>query len=377
MYPTWSRAGGHNMSRNKIEMSKYIFARIHESASSVDSMYIADNEIRWLARKDDDDLNLMINAEVNVLILGAKTFAVSIKNGSDTYFCFSGLVVPEQLPANLSEIELTPGLFSCVVYTANLPALATAAQARDILEQQYSGQEGYGGHEIDEVAPLFPKLYFVKANENISTNYLNNLERVAGAFISAGYVSYPLEVNDNLKLRLLSLFEAGAETIPFALPLQGILSYNWPSLFLDLYRCLEQLYTALKLKSLVTKLPYQGALADLAYLLEEELSWRPKEQDALASILSHSTEGTRSKILSAFKFDVSELTEYSASKCAANIYKLRNSHVHFRPAMKADNKSGEQWNDIMIAMCDAIDDVYEALGVEFLIDKTKLQSTNQ
>lgn len=357
------------MSRNKIEMSTYIFEKIHESASALDSMYIADNKSRWLARKDDDDLHLMINAEVNILILGAKTLAVSIKNGSDNYFCFSGLVIPEQLPVNLSEIEPTPGIFSCVVFTANLPALATAAQARDILEQQYHGQEGYVGHEINEIAPLFPKLYFVKANENISTAYLNNLERVAGAFIAAGYVSHPLEVNNNLKSRLLSLFEAGAETIPFGLPLQGILSYNWPSLFLDLYRCLEQLYTVLKLRNLVTKMPYKGALADLAYLLEDELSWRPKEQDALASILTHSTEQTRSKILSAFKFDVSELKEYSASKCATSIYKLRNSHVHFRPAMKAESKSGEQWNEIVIAMCDAVDDVYEALGREFLIDR--------
>ncbi|MCO7508963.1 hypothetical protein NJH77_06815 [Serratia fonticola] len=362
------------MSRNKIEMSTDIFQKIHDSASAQDSTYIADNKKRWLVRKDDEDLNLMINAEVNVLILGAKTFAVSIKNGSDKYFCFSGLDIPEQLPVNLTEIEPTPGIFSCVVFTVNLPALATAAEARDILEQQYHGQEGYVGHELNEIAPLFPKLYFVKANENINTTYLNNLERVAGAYIAAGYVSHPLEVNGNLKSRLLSLFEAGAETIPFGLPLQGLLSYNWPSLFLDLYRCLEQLYTALKLKNLVTKLPYKGALADLAYLLEDELSWRPKEQDALASILAHSTENTRSKILSAFKFNVSELTEYSPSKCASNIYKLRNSHVHFRPAMKAENKSAEQWNEIVIAMCDAVDDVYEALGVEFLIDRSSLES---
>ncbi|MGK8678507.1 hypothetical protein [Serratia marcescens] len=210
MYPTWSLAGGHNMSRNRIEMSTYIFNKIHESASDLDSMYIADNKGRWLAPKDKDDLNLMSNAEVDVLTLGAKTFAVSIKNGSDNYFCFSGLVAPEQLPVNLSEIEPTPGMFSCVVYTAKLPALATAAQARDILEQQYDGQEDYGGHQISEIAPLFPKLYFVKANVNISTNYLNDLYRVAGAFIVAGYISHPLEVNDNLKSRLLSLFQAGA-----------------------------------------------------------------------------------------------------------------------------------------------------------------------
>jgi hypothetical protein len=43
--------------------------------------------------------------------------------------------------------------------------------------------------------------------------------------------------------------------------------------------------------------------------------------------------------------------------------------------MKAENKSGEQWNEIVIAMCDAVDDVYEALGIEFLTDRdrTKLE----
>src|SRR5690606_22332176 len=96
---------------------------------------------------------------------------------------------------------------------------------------------------------------------------------------------HPLEFDSNLQSRLLALFESGADTIPFSLPLQGLLSYSWPSLFLDLYRCLEQLYTALKLKSLVGKISHNGSLADLAYLLEDELSWRPKEQDALASIL--------------------------------------------------------------------------------------------
>ncbi|HBS5906501.1 TPA: hypothetical protein MAK97_003091 [Klebsiella variicola] len=370
MYPTWNRAGGHNMSRNRKEMSKYIFRKIHESASSLDSMYIADDKKRWLARRDEVDSDLMANAEVEFIILGAKAFAVSIKNGSDNYFCFSGLVDPVQLPDNLSEIEPTPGLFSCVVFTVELPAIATAAQARDILEQQYQGQEGYGGHEISDILPLFPKLSFVKSIKNINPAYLNKLERVTGAYIATGYNSHPLEISDDLKLRLRSLFEAGAETIPFSLPLQGILSYNWPSLFLDLYRCLEQLYTVLKLKNLVTKLPYKGTLSQLAYLLENELSWRPKEQDALASILAHSTTETRSKILSAFKVDIAELTDYSSSKCASHIYKLRNSHVHFRPAMKSEITPTEQWNLIIIAMCDAVDDVYEVLGSEFLIDKS-------
>jgi hypothetical protein len=373
MYLTWNLAGERDMSRNKIEMSKYIFNRIHASAIANDPNYLSDGKGRWITPIGQEDLDLMAYAEVNVLTLGAKMFAVSIKHGPENYFCFSGLETPQQLPINLDIIDPTPGLFACVVFCAELQALSTEYHARNTLEQQHFGQDNYNGHELSEILPHFQNLLFLKEQTKNNTPYLDSLERVAGAFIASGYESHPLEVNDNLRSRILTLFESGAETIPFGLPLQGLLSYNWPSLFLDLYRCLEQLYTVLKLKSLVTKMPYKGALAELAYLLEEELSWRPKELDALASILTHSSEDTRSKILSAFKIDVSALTEYSPNKCAINIYKLRNSHVHFRPAMKAENRSSKEWNEILIAMCDAVDDVYEALGIEFLKDRSNVE----
>lgn len=217
--------------------------------------------------------------------------------------------------------------------------------------------------------PLFPKLYFIKVIAESGAPYLKQLDRVAGTYLAAGYPGHPLEIDQNLRLRLVALFEAGAETIPFSLPLQGLLAYSWPALFLDLYRCLEQLYTTLKMKSLVEKIPHTGSLADLAYLLEEELQWRPREQEALNSILALSTEETRGKIFSAFKIETSEGADYSPSTCAKSIYKLRNSHVHFRPAMKAEFKPSGQWNEIVIAMCDAVDDVYEAIGFEFLRDR--------
>lgn len=366
MCQIWSRAGGREMSRNKITMSSYIFDRIQASAVAQDPHFVVDQNKRWLARKDEEDLSLMMDAEVSFLALGAKIFAVSIKTSENRYFGFSGLSVPDQLPSNLEETEATPGLFASAVFCGELQAIATASQARDALEQQYAGQAGYTGHGLAEVMPLFPSIYFVKVIEDVNAPYLENLERVTGTYLAAGYPGHPLEISNNLRLRFVTLFEGGAETIPFSLPLQGLLSYSWSALFLDFYRCLEQLYTTLKLKSLVEKMPHKGSLADLAYLLEDELQWRPREQDALASILELSSSNTRSQILSAFKVDISGLADYSAVKCAKYIYKLRNSHVHFRPAMKAEAKSPEQWNEIMMAMSDAVDEAYEVLGSEFL-----------
>ncbi|WNI61738.1 hypothetical protein RIK65_12995 [Enterobacter asburiae] len=353
-------------------MSKYIFSNIHLAAAAHDPNYESDDKIRWIEGKDADDLNLMSEADVKVLSLSARTFTVSITNGEDKYFCFCGLTLPPALPTNLEEIDATPGLFACVVFCSKLESNATSSQARDILEQQYLHQDGYNGHDLSAIMNLYPSLYFLKEKDKNSTPYLNNLERVTGAFITSGYTTHPLAINEIVIARLLTLFEAGEETIPFKLPLQGILSYNWPTLFLELYRCLEQLYTVLKLKSLVQKMPYTGALAELAYLFEEELAWRPKEQDALASILAYATDLSRSNILSAFGVDTSTMSEFSSSKCASFVYKLRNSQVHFRPAMKSTELPITQWNSIVLAMCDIVDEVYKALGSDFLNSKTHL-----
>lgn len=360
------------MSRSKIEMSSLVFKKIHEAAAKQDATYIEDDHDRWLSKKDDADLAIMTDAQVEVLTLGAKIFSVSISTENSKYYCFSGLPVPPILPQNLEEVEATPGLFSCVVWFANILSTSTSSTARDILQDQYKGYDNYSGHDLNDVLQLFPKLYFVKVNTSAKEVYLDDINRVTGSYICSGYYDGPLQINEGLRSRLLTLFEVGAETIPFNLPLQGILSYSWSAMFLDLYRCLEQLYTALKLKELVAKLPFEGSLAELAYLLENELSWRPKEQDALASILATTQEATRKNILSAFLPDITVINEYPSTKCAAHVYKLRNSHVHFRPAMKAETLPSEKWNEIVLAMCDAVDDVYEKIGADFL---TKKQSS--
>lgn len=347
-------------------MSSYIFDRIHAAALASDPLYVGDQHPRWLARKSDEDSQLMADADLQFLPLGLKAFIVSIKFGVDSYYCFCGLPVSEELPHGLLEAEVTPGLFACVINVAEVPSNATASQARDILEDQYRGRDNYNGHELAEVEALFPVLRFSKVSESFEAPYLDSLERVAGAYVAAGYPGHPLEINKELRSSLISLFEGANDTVPFHLPLQGILSYTWPALFLDLYRCLEQLYSAPRLIELVSKVSHKGPLADLAFILEDVLTWRPKEEEALGGVLDRTSDSTKLLILDAFTPGVKELPDKSAEKCAKHIYRLRNSHVHFRPAMKAEHKTSGQWNDIVFAMCEAVYEAYEKLGVGFL-----------
>lgn len=308
----------------------------------------------------------MAKAEVNLLPLGTRTLAASINHKGECYFCFIGFPLPAELPPGLEPIDATPGLFSSVIYESDVKATATAAQIRDIIQDQYSGANDYSGHDLNDILILFPKMYFFQKSKNTDQIFLQQLERVAGSYVARGYQGYPLDLSVKSLQSLADLFEAGPDTVPYSLPLQGLLSYNFPSLFLDLYRCLEQLYSAPKLLNLAETMTHKGSLADLASLLEKCLSWRPKEEEALSALLSHISPKTRKSIVSAMCL-YSPRPEATAQKCASLIYKARNSYVHFRPAIKVEIITTENWSKIISAMCISTQEVYFYFGELFLV----------
>lgn len=353
------------MSRNRKDMSAAIFLRIDVAASEKDPEYVADANFRWIARKDAADAQLMAEAKVTSLPLGMRTMAASVEHGGKRIFCFSGLPIPSEAPLGLVEIDATPGLFASVVFETDLRAQTTAAQARDVLQEQHHGIEGYNGHDLMSIMGLFPELRFFEASAQIEVPYIQSLERVTGSYVSRGYPGYPLNLETLTLVRLTELFEAGPDTVPYHLPLQGIFSYNWPALFLDLYRCLEQLYSAPRLSILSKNVVHNGSLADLSLILETTLSWRPREEESLSAIFEKTSEGTRKSLISAI-CEANSVLDPTGEKCAAHIYKLRNSHVHFRPALQAPQLETRHWNIIIQAMCDAICESYEHFGTYFL-----------
>jgi len=361
------------MSRNRKQMSTDIFDRIHAAAFANDENYVADSHPRWIARKDDVDADLMANAEIRVLPLGMQIFSMSVSYKTKRFFCFSGLPKPAEVPVGLSPVDATPGLFACAVVLGDMPAIASAAQVLDAIGQQYHGIDGYYGHDLSDILLFFPEISFFEVSDGVDENYLLNLERVAGSYVSRGYQKRPLDLNPNTLKKLVELFEGGPDAIPYHLPLQGVMSYSWPSLFLDLYRCLEQLYSAPRLANLIEKVHHDGSLSDLARILENVLSWRPREEESLATLLNKLSRTARESLISSFFVGQTDLSEATGEKCASYVYKLRNSHVHFRPAMSADKISSYQWNSIISAMCDAVIEVYLEMGGSFF-DKNLLKS---
>lgn len=357
------------MARNRIEMSQDIFRKIQAAALASDPHFPDDGHSRWIKRESLDDANLMAEATVTILPLGVNMLAASIDYKAERYFCFVGLPCPEEPPTGLEAVNATPGLFASLVVAADIPASATAAKVRDVIEGAHRDVPGYEGHSLIEIMELFPRLSFYRSINSSDEVYLSQLERVSGSYCARGYNGFPLPLGSQTIHSLIDLFENGPETVPYQLPLRGILSYNFASFFLDMYRCLEQLYSAPKLGSLSAKIRHDGSLADLASVLENILSWRPKEEESLCALLRDVSSNSREAISVAIGGNKGTISDPTAEKCASLIYRLRNSHVHFRPAMKAENIPDWQWEAIVSAMCRVVIEVYVEFGIRFLQER--------
>jgi hypothetical protein len=353
------------MSRNKIEMSSTIFDRIIEAARREDATFSVTGDARWIKKKDDPDLDLMKDAEIRILSLGVDTFAVSFGHSSKLFFGISAFPEPTEDCPNFYKIEASPGLFASFVFSTGLRSVATRAEARDILEDQYKGIDDYGGHELASVTRLFPKITFYEVSAHEDNLYLQNLDSMTGAFVARSYPGIPLALSRDTLRKISSLFESGAEDIPYSLLLQGLLSSRFENFFLELYRCIEQLYAVPLLTELKNKLNHSSPIVDLARHLEEVISWRPRENEALARLLAGVEDATRTEIIGAFLPKGASTPKSTAKNCAARIYDLRNSLVHFRPGLTRSEFDVTSWNRIISVMMDIIEKIYARSGAAF------------
>lgn len=93
--------------------------------------------------------------------------------------------------------------------------------------------------------------------------------------------------------------------------------------FLDIYRSIEQLYSAPKIERLAAKFSINCALSDLAEALESFISWRPKEEKALALLLGEVSQPVRASIVNAFFQGLGEASRWFGALRTTNWAMLR------------------------------------------------------
>lgn len=207
-------------------------------------------------------------------------------------------------------------------------------------------------------------IHNVVVEADVDQIYTENIDRVLGAITVASYADGPIALTPETLKRAGALFREGSEFIPYMIVLQGLLSISWGGFFVELYRCLEQLFAVPRLRDLTKDWKTERSIRALAELLEKRLSWRPKEDDSLTKVLSCCDETAITDIVAAFELTLDENSE-PIERAAREIYNLRNSLVHFRAANEMSEMAGDQWDNIIRSMLEVVSQTYGEYGELF------------
>ncbi|TQS72770.1 hypothetical protein ERN12_02995 [Rhodobacteraceae bacterium] len=344
-------------------MSTDLFAKLVDVVKDSPDRALTNSEAaRWIKKLSDEDAALMAQAEVIDRCLATRHLRASLLQHEDAIFlCVSGLETGEDLPIAFEAVELTPGHFALAVSELKLDPKASAIEIFETIDGSFLGEEGYEGHELEDVIKLFPDVSIFQLNKDAVSS--RSIWRALGILLSAFYGQGPIELSEKTLESLKELYEAGSDHVPFRNIVQGHLAMSWSGLFLELYRAIEQLYSVPKLINLTGQWASPKPFYELAELLENQLGWRPKEEDALRELI----ESCGASFLEILANEFCPDAENKAKAVAKAIYKQRNSLVHFRPAMEEKYYSTQEWNSRISLMTKLVSELYKRHGEKYML----------
>lgn len=340
-------------------MSQNLFLMIFERALSLDDAFPLDMERRWIKRLSVADANLMSQADISSLKLSMINSAALIAHNGQLFFGVSGFPEPAELPPNLSPADATPGLFGCFCDAVALESNASAAQILDAVVGYNSSDPTYQGHDLESIMQLFPKIQFYEVDQGYV--FSNSLERLLGSYVARGYSGGPLRIGSECLDAFSGLFEHASDRIPYGLPLRGVVSFTWAAMYLELYRCIEQLYAVPKVTKIRPHWNAEASIYDVAKILEEVTGWRPKEDDSLEALFRQIDIDTCASLCKIF-YPNEQRPEDPVTGAARAVYKLRNACVHFRPTTQLADLNDTRWNHVISLIIRAIEVLYDKFG---------------
>lgn len=147
------------------------------------------------------------------------------------------------------------------------------------------------------------------------------------------------------------MFIEGAKNIPFDNLVFSLVSVYWRYSFLDVYRCIERLFSISFLEEIYQDLGIENSLSLLNFSakIEKYIGWRPEEIKAINKLIDDSPQDAIDILQELKSFIDSRQADTLPSKPGEVIYKIRNSIVHLRPATESISMDDKHWNKLIRA----------------------------
>lgn len=386
------------MSRSIKKANEYIFGLLAEFVQSKNvNISISTDDERRIQLKNKDEQEWLEKLKITIknqeIIL--PTFRTAwFEFKLDKYFVTIGSTT--QLLTQLEiiqEEELNGGMITALIFELKIPVKQSANPVEVINEIFYTPEEKttkYELYEFSAVSKFFEPIFvyriqddcpFIDSDGNNKTNV--SILKLSGFYITKNPQIMSLKFDEATILIFERLFLEGAKNIPFDNLVFSLVSVYWRYSFLDVYRCIERLFSISFLEEFHNDLAREKlSLLDFSAQIEEYIGWKPKENEAINKLIANSPkdslkdaiellqdvknfiEGKNSqfnKLPIKFLFwilldinrliDILFLWEYrnTESKLGEVIYKIRNSIVHFRPATEQISMDDKYWDKLIRA----------------------------
>lgn len=368
------------MSKNLIEYSSYLFDIIVKDALVLtkDKMRVAKNVDKDSLVKEIKDFRDIAVEDINYILPGVKIAGVSLR---EKQFILLVGINDKVLKSDLTSVE-TLGITLMEPHTGHLLALVKDAKLNrndshppGFYEENIFSQQDdvtYKGHSLqDLILCIEPFLLFEIAQDSLL--YCRN-HRDVGQIVCSFFSDFFVLPFDNLAPLFQNLLITGGCYLRSENIFNSLTSAHWRHSFLELYRCIEALYSLPRAITLRNKLNLKVGGAAVAKACYSELGWKRKEEDSikrLFKLLPNSTAISAKiemiELFSSSKLDFStpEIGLNSYEKLGELVYRLRNSLVHH---LELDDEfipqNENDWLLILGFMLSAVEKIYATYDVE-------------
>lgn len=342
--------------RNMIEAHTRVFASLDTFCLERNDPVKNAGTARWTTVSGKEDKERLLFAELK----SSLSFADSLKIGrfdlaETSFFCTVGLELPEEIDF-LQEEDFGGGMLTAILSELAPPPVRSTSEIRDVVEfEDKASTPGYKGHASTSIAKLFPviRCFSVK---NLAEE---EIQRVFFLLCLSTASRETPWMNSQLRETLTLIAELSPVAIPYRTLCRSIFDTDPSAMFMALYRCLEALYAYSHTTKLMGRLGIQEPWSDVAQVLEETLSWRPREEQSLGTLLRYAVLNDLRAILTAMGENVSD-EEDIVNRATKRIYNLRNSLVHYRPFHQSFQPEKVDWNGLCEATALLILHVYDS-----------------
>ena len=296
------------------------------------------NQVRYI-KGNQNDVNILSRTKLSEEKYWYVPNSLSFKliDNDQPYLVIICESIIENLPYNISSINIPNGLLASAIFHSKvvIKKNLNRNEIYNSIAWQYSGNENYDGHEIQDILNVLTPINIFKIDKFQNRSLLT----ILGSLVAKNKNFMSLDfVEDNL-LQIENMFSFGPDSIPYRNLLNSLLSATYEHSFFELYKCIEALYQVIFIVDLYDEIKPSCNLIDFLEATETKLNWRPYERTSIQKLFS------RTPIY--LFMDINFMDNTDPEKLANWIYDLRNRVVHLKQLQKSSSLSVGNWNSIM------------------------------